>query len=125
MLKRKLYYGSLLQSELNQDVFCSVFHDNESLLNELKRVLDDNEDAGITPVYLLSCDENLTMLCEYSSNIFVTDTDGLIYSTVEEMLSEPSILDSVAFHLQEYKSYEDAYKVALNMMENHPLCYSK
>ncbi len=26
-------------------------------------------------------------------------------------------------HIHEYKSYEDAYNVAKNMMEEHPLCY--
>jgi hypothetical protein len=27
-------------------------------------------------------------------------------------------------HIHEYSSYEDAYKVAKDMMEEHPLCYS-
>jgi hypothetical protein len=27
-------------------------------------------------------------------------------------------------HIQEYNSYEDAYAVATDMMEPHPLCYS-
>ena len=30
-----------------------------------------------------------------------------------------------AFHLQEYDSYEEAYKVALDMKEENELCYSK
>ena len=27
-------------------------------------------------------------------------------------------------HIHEYESYDDAYKVAKDMMEGHPLCYS-
>lgn len=30
-----------------------------------------------------------------------------------------------AFYLQEYASYEEAYKVALDMKETSPLCYPK
>ncbi len=29
------------------------------------------------------------------------------------------------FHLQEYPSFEEAYKVALDMQETSPLCYNK
>lgn len=36
-----------------------------------------------------------------------------------------NIVDSDEIHVQEYESYEEAYKVALEMKEESPLCYKK
>ncbi len=38
--------------------------------------------------------------------------------------SHSNTVGSREHHIHEYSSYEDAYKVAKDMMEEHPLCYS-
>jgi hypothetical protein len=63
-------------------------------------------------VFLLAFEDN-----EGHSEIFVFDKYSRI---IEHKCLE--VYNKV--FLQEYKSYEEAYKVALDMQETNPLCYS-
>lgn len=81
-------------------------------------------------------DDNTVVLMALEDLIFVQDTTQdtinrccyLILDDIEsciEMYVENDDLDSIDVHIQEFKSYEEAYKVALLMRENNPLCYEE
>jgi len=62
-----------------------------------------------------------------TGNIFITeklDLIELIVSTGIVDYEGCSDLDGCDIHLHEYECYEDAYKVATDMREGNPLCYS-
>tara|TARA_R110000823_G_scaffold223577_1_gene351689 strand:+ start:66 stop:389 length:324 start_codon:yes stop_codon:yes gene_type:complete len=54
-----------------------------------------------------------------NGEIIVTENSGLIFMLVCE-----GIAFSDTIHIHEYPSYEDAYKVALDMREENPKCYN-
>ena len=54
-----------------------------------------------------------------NGEIIVTENSGLIFMLVCE-----GIAFSDAIHIHEYPTYEDAYKVALDMREENPKCYN-
>ena len=76
---------------------------------------------------VLKSDSDLVSLIAFDSDI-----DQSIYIGDEYVTFEPLFRSSdedveyfaKVMHLQEYKSYEEAYKVALEMKEASPLCYS-
>ena len=45
-------------------------------------------------------------------------------STIIQLISYGAV-DGRTVHLHEYPTYEDAYKVALDMREGHPKCYNE
>ena len=110
--------------QLEEDVMVSSFDNSELLLDEVVRVLSDNDDSEISPIYLLSCDQDISKQTVYIANVHVTDDDDNILALMNEMLDALGSFD-LTFHLHEYGSYEDAYKVALDMMQGHPLCYQQ
>lgn len=62
-------------------------------------------------IYLVAIDDEITI----SENAFYA-IDEFIFSFYPESEMED-------IYIQEYSSYEEAYKVALNMREESPLCY--
>ena len=58
---------------------------------------------------------------EFDKEIYIESNFNLIYSAALRILDQG---DTEIF-LQEYESFEDAYKVALDMRECNPLCYNQ
>lgn len=56
------------------------------------------------------------------SEVFVTSDLTMISVIMKETFN--LIQNEDIFFLQEYPSFEDAYKVALDMQETSPLCYN-
>ena len=54
-----------------------------------------------------------------NGEIIVAENSGLIFMLVCE-----GIVCSDTIHIHEYPTYEDAYKVALDMREGNPKCYN-
>lgn len=59
------------------------------------------------------------------SEIFITDNIDMVSHAIgvdlwEELNDEVNSI----FHIHHYDSFEDAYKVALDMREGHELCYN-
>ena len=78
-------------------------------------------------VYLLAMEiEGETHEQKSNCEILVTKYPDMIGRFLT-LLYNYAVKDSdlrIDFFLQEYLSYEEAYKVALDMRENSPLCYS-
>lgn len=66
---------------------------------------------------------NIVYLIAIGDEILVTDNVTDIDMEIFWHLF--NICDSDEIYVQEYNSYEEAYKVALEMKEENPLCYSK
>jgi hypothetical protein len=71
-------------------------------------------EAEIGNVYLIS-------IFDY---VFVSEDIAAIFSFYSTFDNRKLINDSIDVFFQEYSSYEDAYKVALDMMEISGLCYN-
>ena len=83
-------------------------------LNELQDMIDHlccGKSSGI--VYLLATEDE-------NNFVFVTES----HLEIQELILSHKRFNTVKqFFLQEYDSYENAYKVALMMKEVSPLCY--
>ena len=69
-------------------------------------------------VFLLALDDG------YELELIVTENYGTMCCFIEGYIQEMMSNDLV-ISLHEYDSYQDAYKVALDMKEESPLCYAK
>lgn len=59
------------------------------------------------------------------SDVFVTDNIDHLRLVMNVDLWEELTQDlNAPFHIHHYESFEDAYKVALDMKEGHELCYN-
>jgi len=59
------------------------------------------------------------------AEVLVTSSMPHIYSFIQKNWQEFDLMEIEDYFLQEYPSYEEAYKVALSMKEVSPLCYDK
>jgi hypothetical protein len=100
----KLHYAEL---ELRGDIKKIKFDNVYKLCGELSNELSNTKDK----VYLLSINDNIHVSEHFMLIIHLIIT-----------LSE---WDDQDIFLQEYNSYESAYKVALDMMEVSHLCYEE
>lgn len=110
-MKYRIHYGALNNDGdipcLEYDAVEEVIGFITSIIYPIKRISDK--------VYLIAFDDD----------IVVTD-DALL---VDDIFSDGhgcySPYESDEIFIQEYPSYEDAYKVALMMRETSHLCYNK
>lgn len=111
-MKYRIHYA-----ELNNvgDILCLQFDDVDQVLSFIDKI-----------VYPLKKITDKVYLIAIGEEIIVTD-DGVI---IDQTFSHPwcefyCTYDSGDIYIQEYPSYEDAYKVALMMRETSHLCYNK
>lgn len=114
MKAKKLYYSgkhSVNPREIDLKDYDFLFI--EDFLESLKQ-LDDTK-----TVYLLSYD--LIYKKDVGKDpIYVDCCKDFIIDLLDNLFNK----ENIDIHLQEYDSYEEAYKVALSMREPNPLCYS-
>jgi len=101
MKKYKLYYAELNNHD---DIPCIEFDSEDELIEEV-----------------------IGYILEPIDIVWVLAWDGEVFVSNESLIIE-NILGSAYFeekevHIQEYSSYEEAYKIALAMKEPNPLCY--
>lgn len=123
MNKYNLHYSA---ENLNGDIPKSSYSDFQSLITQIDATILNR--AYKKPiVYLLAMEiEGETYEQKSNSEILVTkypDMVGRFLTLLHNYAIKESKL-RIDFFLQEYTSFEDAYKVALDMRENSPLCYS-
>jgi hypothetical protein len=104
----KILYSNMhkINKQIMHNCLAKIRKDrNPCVVDELPRI-----------VYLIVCSEE----------IFVSDCNKAISDFAEKMLycSNADDVDRCVY-LQEYESYEEAYKVALDMKEPNPLCYAQ
>jgi hypothetical protein len=105
----KLHYAEL---NLQEDIFCIEFESKYKLLDYIVSIYNNN--------YLTYLDR--VCLVAISDHLIVVNSMGRILQFINDELNPIDFNENV--YLQEYDSYEEAYKVALSMKENNPLCYS-
>jgi hypothetical protein len=104
----KLHYASL---DLQGDIPCYKFKGIEELRNFVTGIISKSD-----IVYLLVIQDD----------VFVTENTILISELFDGNLNSVyPFFEGEPIFLQEYASYEEAYKVALDIKEESPLCYSK
>jgi len=109
------------------------FNDKENLLEWFDEIYANNNDKRI--VYLMCCDgeniDDLVFVSQYKESIYVTiyglfSGESIFPSRgLDEDIEDIVDLSDMTIFIQEYDSYEEAYKVALAMQEEHPFCYSE
>lgn len=112
-MRIKLHYA-----ELNNqgDIPCLKFE----TLEDLKMHIFGYDDKNV--VYLFSFDGEETPM---DSEVFITHSSYFLYDFLKHFQDELNLYYISDFFLQEYQSYEEAYRVALMMKETNPLCYNK
>ena len=112
--KRILHYAPL-GSEIIQELFFPSFN------AMYEWVADKLENTKKDRVYLFTYSE-----IDGNEDTQIIVTDELAF--LADFLAKGNYFGMdliIVFFLQEYESFEDAYKVALDMKEVSPLCYNK
>jgi hypothetical protein len=111
---KTLHYGALpLGSEIEQIEFDTA--------RELSSYLFDKADKSKKLVYIITF--NMGDDCSSCPIFIEEDATALLSLMFVHGDFYEEFVDT--FFLQEYESYEDAYKVAMDMREPNPLCYDK
>ena len=126
MVNYKLHYADLEQNEIGSDIPCFEFSKLESLIDfvyskTLKNTIGENENSESDRVYLISIQEEEND--DDISEIFVTHDCGMPALFIKNCSSCLGFKHEGIIFIQEYKSYEEAYSVALSMKEVSRLCY--
>ena len=123
MQKYILHYAPV---NLKGDIPESSYSNFQSLVTQIDATIL-NRQFRKPLVYLLAMEiEGENYEEKANGEILVTrysDMVGRFLTLLHDYCFEKSNL-TINFFLQEYTSFEDAYKVALDMRENSPLCYS-
>jgi len=105
-MKYKLHYAEL---NLQGDIPCYEFNKMRKLIDFIDFKCINNKGN----IIWLIASNNI-------NDIFVSDS----YLSIENFLEKmPCWNTSGEYFLQEYSSFQEAYEVALSMMETHKLCY--
>lgn len=95
--------------DLDEDIPCYKFNKHSQMID----FIDKNCYQRDKIVWLLAKDE--------SKDVFISESQ----LSIQDFLTKKTAWQSTGvYFLFEYPSYEEAYKVALDMMEIHELCYS-
>jgi len=105
----ELHYAPI---ELTNEIPCLIFHKKSDLVAWVDLKLED-EYTESKIVYLVA------MEGYKHDEVFVSDDTMLVLSFIDDNIDNSQF----TWFLQEYKSYEEAYKVALDIQETKPNCY--
>ena len=112
-MRYKLHYAKL---DLQGDIPCYEL----SGIEEVKNFV-----SGIVGQHPTGNAENMVYLIAIQDEVFVTENCQLVQELFDgNMNSAYPFYENEPIFIQEYPSYEDAYKVALDMKEENSLCYS-
>ena len=103
----KLHYASL---DLQGDIPCFEFKKHSDMIDFIdEKCINRNGQV----VWLLAK--------EGFTDVFVSES----HLSIQDFLNKKSVWQTTGnYFLQEYPSFQDAYKVALDMAEISPMCYS-
>lgn len=103
----KLHYSSL---DLQGDIPCFEFKKHSDMIDFIdEKCINRNGKV----IWLLAKKD--------STDIFISEN----YLSIQDYLTRKYLWNiSDDYFLQEYLSFEDAYRVALDMLEISPMCYS-
>ena len=105
----RLHYASIEQGETDDDIPVFKFNTNRRMID----FIDEKCIGKSSSIVWLLAKEN-------SNDIFISEK----HLSIQDFLLKKYTWNTVGdYFLQEYKSYEEAYSVALSMVEISPLCY--
>ena len=105
----KLHYAEL---QLQGDIPCIEFESKYKMLDYITDIYENNWITYLDKVCLVAI----------SDHLIVVNSLGRILNFVNDELNHINFGAEVFLH--EYGSYEEGYKVALDMKEDNTLCYS-
>jgi hypothetical protein len=110
MEKLKLHYAPI---DLKNNIYTIEFEYIDKVIDFLDQIYPENIDDI---VYLIS----------HKDEIYITESLDYLFHILENIhiCCFDYTDDEFDIFLQEYPSYQEAYKVALMMKENSKLCYS-
>lgn len=113
MKTKKVHYAKL---NLQGDIPCYEFQGIEDLRTFVNGIIDQH--SGFKA-------ENMVYLIAIQDDVFVTENLQLVQELFDGNLNSAyPFYEGEDVFIHEYQSYEEAYKVALDMKEDSPLCYS-
>ncbi len=113
MKTKKVHYAKL---NLQGDIPCYEFQGIEDLRTFVNGIIDQH--SGFKA-------ENMVYLIAIQDDVFVTENLQLVQELFDGNLNSAyPFYEGEDIFIQEYQSYQEAYKVALDMKEDSPLCYS-
>jgi hypothetical protein len=110
---KKLHYAKL---DLQGDIPCYELNGIEEVRNFV---------SGIVGQHPTGKAEKMVYLIAIQDDVFVTQNCQLVQELFDGNLNSVyPFFEGEDIFIQEYSSYEEAYKIALNIKEVSPLCYS-
>jgi hypothetical protein len=120
--KCTLHYARKNSEEIEELIFNDFISMFSWICDKIpKNIFDSNFQSEA--VYLFTFEHSKLGPNPRINHVFVTEHLSFICDLINCLKNSLVKLD--VFFLQEYESYEDAYKVSLDMQEISPLCYNK
>tara|TARA_R110000782_G_scaffold264483_1_gene357684 strand:- start:343 stop:672 length:330 start_codon:yes stop_codon:yes gene_type:complete len=107
-----------VKTEINTELHFEPINSDENIT---RCVFDDNND--LLGFILSNASYEVVHLICIDNNIFVSHDIAQIGKFVN--MYNNFLQDGIDIYLQEYESYEEAYKVSLSLQETSFFCYSK
>lgn len=108
----------------------NLHHAPINLIGDIKKIEFNNfgEHVGKSKMWqklheITKNKNGIVWLVSFKEEVFVTDSVLNLHIFIETIHSMDVDIVEADIFLQEYKSFESAYKVALDMQEIKPLCY--
>lgn len=114
-----LHYASIDQWMSETDIEKLKFKTSKALQRWLTLNIACERPYGIVYLLTTNSDEN-----ESNTDIFIFEKSYKVVSLFKNIEAHLNSLHQKDVFLQEYKTYEDAYAVALDMREGNALCYN-
>lgn len=114
----RLHYAPLIESVNIKYYEFKTFYD---LLKFVKKNVLSNE-IIVDKVVLINIDNEILVTDNFNCDCNI---EGFIFSMSYDDEIDEDVVPFINVYLQEYYSYEEAYKVALLMKEDNPMCYKK
>jgi hypothetical protein len=114
-----LHYASIDQWMSETDIEKLKFKTSKALQRWITLNIACERPYGIVYLLTTNSDEN-----ESNTDIFIFEKSYKVVSLFKNIEAHLNSLHQKDVFLQEYKTYEDAYAVALDMREGNELCYN-
>lgn len=114
----RLHYLPLIESKNIKYYEFKTYFD---LLKFVKKNVLSNE-IIVDKVVLINIDNEILVTDNFNLDISI---EGFIFSMCYEDEIDEDIVPFIDIKIHEFYSYEEAYKVALLMKEDNPMCYKK
>lgn len=104
----------------------SLFYAEKNLEGDIpQKIFETNFDLNQYVLEKTKEKTNTVFLVSYDDEEFLTDSFKVLFQFLNTMFMNVKSCTSYQVFVFEFGSYEEAYKVALDMKETNPLCYEQ